>query len=660
LSPARRRRLSWAARRRLRFALLGAGALLLVWGLAVGFRLVQAGRHMRAAEELLDDAGTAVEEGRIADARSLLADATGRLAGASTALHNHIELDVLRPLPVLGDNLKELRRAVGLAQQLSSGGERILTAAEPLQREDGHLEVPLREGALPLEAMQAVQQEAELLVSALPEDEDLKEDPGFLIGPVNGLHDEVVEEVSRRRHQLESLADGLALASDMAGASGQRFYLIAVANTAEMRGSGGMILSYGGLVGRDGDFELTDFGRIDDLVLDEPLEHRFVPDLPQDYLDRWEGFDPLLRWRNATMGADFTVVAPVLEAMYGAARGIAVDGVIQVDPAGLAAILEGTGPVEVPRLGTVGVDNLVPVVLNEAYSRYRGIEQRSDVLRDVAEAAFEKLVTGQYESLRPLGAALVRAVDGRHILFHTKQPQTEAHIRAFGADGALPALNGPDAVHLTVQNVSGNKLDFFVDTELALSGDLSPARPGQLRAEVRVRNTAPPGVTQPKYVFGPFNEDQEAGLYRGLVTLYLPRGTSLLSSSGDPPRDPPVYDTEDGRPLVSYTVDLPAGEEHTVVLDLLVPPRRDVPYELIVVPSPRVRPTTLETDLDTGRGRLRVDLALDRTWRIRDDQAPEPVSGPLEEEASSAVGVHGMLRRSMWPSWAAPRTRRDR
>ena len=631
-----------------------------MWGLAVGFRLVQAGRHLRAAEQLLDDAGEAVEEGRIADARALLVDATGRLGGASRALHNHLEVDVLRAIPLLGDNVRELRTAVGLAQQLSSGGERILTIAEPLQREDGRLDVPLRSGALPLDTIRAVQAEAEQIVGGLPDDEELREDPGFLVGPVNGLHDKVVEEVSRRRHQLQSLADGLALAADMSGGSGPRFYLIAVANTAEMRGSGGMILNHGGLVGKDGDFELTDFGRIDDLQLDEPVERRFVPSLPQDYVERWDGFDPLLRWRNATMAADFTVVAPVLEAMYGTARGIAIDGVIQIDPAGLAAILEGTGPVEVPRLGTVTVDNLVPLVLNEAYTRYRGIEQRSDVLEDVAEAAFEKLVNGDYDSLRPLGTALVRAVQGRHILFHTRQAQTEARIRAFGADGALPALAGPDAISLTVQNVAGNKLDYFVDTEVGLSGDVTPARPGHFRAEVRVRNTAPKGVTQPKYVFGPFNDDQVAGLYRGVVTLYLPRGVTLESVSGDEPRDPPIYDTEDGRPFVSYTVDLPAGEEHTVVLDLVVPPRRDKPYELIVVPSPRVRPTTLVTDIDTGRGRLKVDLTLDRTWRIRDDRAPEGVSGSLEGEASGGVGVQGMLRRSMWPGWAAPRTRRDR
>ena len=646
--PAPRRRLSRAARRRLRLALLGVGALVLVLGLASGFRLFQAGRHLRAAEQLLEDAGDLVEQGRIAEARSALDRATGRLAGASRALDNKPELDVLKPLPVLGDNLEELREAVGLASQLSAGGSRILAAAEPLQAADGSLEVPLRDGALPLDAVRAVQRETELLVSSLPSADDLDDDPGLLLGPVDRVRDRVLEEVERRRSQLRSLSDGLALIEDLSGGQGQRYYLIAVANTAEMRGSGGMILNYGGLIGRDGDFALTEFGRIDEVALDAPLDRKFVPDLPEDYLRRWDGFDPLLRWRNATLAADFTVVAPVLEAMYGAARGVAVDGVIQVDPVGLAAILRGVGPVQVAELGQVTADNLVPLVLHEAYVRYRGIERRSDVLRDVAEAAFEKLVTGQYQSLRPLGEALLEAVHGRHLQVHARQASTQERLAAFRATGALPPLDGPDAYHLTVQNVSGNKLDYFVDTEVGISGDAGPGRPRAVRAEVQVHNTAPAGVSDPPYIFGPFNEDQEVGLYRGVVTLYLPRGATVVDVSGDAPRDPAVVLTEDGRPLVSYTVDLPAGEAHHVTIELTLPPRRDRDYELLAVPSPRVRPTTFRVDLDTGDGRLQAEVPLDRTWRLREAAEPQAVTGPPDEEASGARGSYGMLRRSRW------------
>ncbi|MDP1821168.1 MAG: DUF4012 domain-containing protein [Acidimicrobiales bacterium] len=638
----RRRRLRRATRRRIKIGVLVVAGLGLLVGVAAGFRLFQAGRDLRTAERLLNDAGTAIEDGRLAEARQALAQADARLVGAAGDLHNHPELDVVRALPVLGDNLVELRRSVALANQLTAGGLRVLTAAQPLEGPAGRLEVPLAAGAIPLRAVQAAQREAELLAQSLPELDEIREDPPFLFGPVQTLHDKVFDEAERRIVQLDALVDGLALVAEMAGGAGDRLYLIAVANTAEMRGSGGMILNYGALVGKDGDFELVDFERIDGVRLEEPIDRSFVPSLPEDYLRRWEGFDPLLRWRNANLAADFTVVAPVLESMFGAATGVAVDGVIQIDPVGLAAILEGVGPVEVPELGTVGVDNLVPLVLHEAYIRFRAIDERSDVLRDVAEAAFRRLVEGSYPSLRPLGEALIRAVDGRHVLFHARDAGAQERIRALGADGSLPDLDGPDAVHLTVQNVAGNKLDYFVDTEVALSGALLPARPGSVRAEVVVSNTAPEGVDDPPYIYGPFNDDQVAGLYRGVVTLYLPRGATVREVSGDPPRDPPHVFTEDGRPLVSYTVDLPAGATSRVAFDITLPPRPDGRYELLAVPSPRIRPTVLRTDLDLGDGgRLEARVTLDRPWRLRSDGAPQRVPGDFDEDETA----HGAVPR---------------
>ena len=596
---------------------------------AVGHRVVRAGQELRSAEAMLDDAGAALDRGQVAEARADLLGATQALSKATASLHGHPELSVARALPVLGPNLDALREAVRLAALLSSGGADVLGAAVPLERADGSLEVPLRSGAIPLDAVQAVQAKTEALVGLLPDAADLGREDGLVLPPIRDLRRRVIDEVVERRAQARSLTDALALVADLAGGNGDRAYLIAVANSAEMRGTGGMLLSYGGLIGRAGDFELTAFGRIDDLALTEPVDRAFVPDLPDDYLRRWEGFDPLLLWRNSTMGADFTMMAPVLEAMFAARTGAQLDGVIQIDPIGLSLLLRAVGPVEVPEVGAVSSETLVPLVLNEAYVRYKGIERRSDVLREVAEAAFQKLVTGRYDSLRPLGDALVEAVRGRHLMFQSYHPDPQQRAAAFGADGSLPPLDGPDAVHLTVQNVAGNKLDYFVETELGLSGDLLPGRPGSLRAEVVVHNAAPAGVSSPRYIFGPFNSDQEVGVYRGVVSLYLPRGATLLSTSGDPPRDPPISVSEGGRPIVSWTVDLPAGASSHVVLDLRLAPRPDVAYELLAVPSPRVRSTVLRTDLETGHGRILERVVLDRSWRLLVGRAPEAVSGAV-------------------------------
>lgn len=634
----RRRRLSPSARRLTRNLLLVALAGLALLGAAAGYRLLRAGQELRRVEAIFDDVNASIDAGDAERARVQLIEATSRLTRASGHLHGHVELDVVRAIPVLGGNLKTLRDSVTVATQLAAGGARIVGAATPLQGPDGHLDVSLDGGRVPLEAVQAVQREAQALVGELPDPDELDDvDPGFLFGPVRDVRERVVEEVARRRQQARAAADGLALLADLAGASGRRAYLIAVANTAEMRGTGGMILSWGGLIGEGGTLTRTDFGRIDGLALQEPVDRSFVPDLPDDYLRRWDGFDPLLRWRNANVGADFTMVAPVLEAMFVARTGTPIDGVIQVDPTGLAELLRAVGPVTVPELGEVGADTAVPLVLHEAYLRYRNIDRRSDVVGDVAEAAFERLLTGRFDSLRPIGTALANAVQGRHLMVHTVHADAQRRVAALGADGSLPSLDGPDATHLTVQNLSGNKLDFFVETEVGLAGDVRPGRPGTVRAEVVIRNTAPE-ADDPVYIFGPFDDDQEVGVYRGLASLYLPRGATLLSSSGEGPHDQPIEVSEGGRPVVSWTVDLPPGGTSHLVLELRLAPRPEGPYQLLAVPQARVRPTVLVTDLETGDGRIAGRLVLDRTYRLRPGAPPEPVAGGSAPRPAAAAG----------------------
>ena len=88
------------------------------------------------------------------------------------------------------------------------------------------------------------------------------------------------------------------------------------------------------------------------------------------------------------------------------------------------------------------------------------------MLGDVAEAAFRRLVDGDIPSLRTLAARRwSSAVDGRHLIMHTAPPRgTQDELVAFGADGALPPVDQIDSFHLTVQNLAGNKLDYYLDT----------------------------------------------------------------------------------------------------------------------------------------------------------------------------------------------------
>lgn len=604
---------------------------MLVIALALGgaatVRLVGVAHDLRRAERLVDDASAAVTAGRLAEGSASLDEAERLLLQANESLRGSVELDLLGWLPGLHQNLQSLEDSVDVAATVIHGGTKVLDAAGPLQGPDGRLEVSMSAGAIPLDAVSAVQAEISVLTDQLLLVGD-PPDPPLLVPQIRELRTAVHDEVVERRRQLGVLDRGLDLLAQVAGAEGPRRYLIAVANTAEMRGSGGMILNYGVLEGRDGTLDLTSFGRIDELALTEPVRDDLVP---ADYLARWTGFDPLLRWRQANLSGDFTVVAPVLEAMYTKATRLPVNGVIQVDPAGLAALLDGVGPVTVPELGEVRGDNVVALTLNEAYVRFPDVEQRSDVLGDVAEAAFRKLVDGEVPSLRTLGRRLAEAVDGRHIVMHATSQRTQADLAALGADGAYPTLDGPDAMALTVQNLSGTKLDYYLDSALELTGDRPAGELGSLTSTITLTNTAPADATTPRYIFGPLDAASPiaAGVARSLVTLYLPLGTSVEAVSGDATLEPVSTGVEAGRPYASFIVDVPAASARTVTLGLRLAPRPEGAYSLLLLPSPRVRPTSAVVDVDTEDGHLRGTVLLDRTWSFGPVADPAQVPAPV-------------------------------
>ena len=618
-------RFTTGRRRALAITAVVGAAMLSLLAVLFAIRVSRIADDLREARRLLRAASSAVEDGRLADARSSIGTAQQLLVSANDALYTSVELDLIDWMPVARQNIEALRDAVGVSLVLADGGRRVLTAAAPLEADDGTLEIPMSSGRLPLDAVTATRAELAALAASLPGADQL-ESSRFVVGVIDELQQEIIDEVRQRRPRVDNLARALTVLEEMAGGNGSRRYLLAIANTAEMRGSGGMILSYGVLQGADGDFTLGAFGRIDELAVAEPVDPTTVG-VPEDYLARWSGFDVMRRWRNATMAADLSVTAPVLGALYEKSTGDTVDGIIQIDPQGLAAILEGIGSVDVAELGRVHSGNVVSLTLNEAYARFPDIDERSDVLGDVAEAVFRRLVNGEYDSIRPLAEALVAAVDGRHIQVHVTRRSVQDQVRFFRAGGALPTPDDLDAFHLTVQNVSANKLDYYVDTSLRLAGERARDRAGRIDATIVVSNRAPPGVVEPRYVFGPFNEQQAAGVYRGVVSLYVPTGTSLEDFSGRRLRGAPIEVSEAGRPVVSFTVDVPAGTSARIDLRLRLAPVGRRPYELVLVPSPRVRPTTVRVDsIRAPDGVLQGEVVLDRTWILSPGQRPRTVA----------------------------------
>jgi uncharacterized protein DUF4012 len=553
---------------------------------------VQLERKLRTLPATLRAATTDAEAGHLAAAQTELTKAENTLTGVNSELYNSLDFQVLGVVPGARQNLTALRAGVRLGLQMVGGGEEILKAAAPLEI-NGQLSVPLRQGQLPLETVEAVQSAVEDVATTLP-DAPTPPRGSLVLGPVKTAVDKLFVEAARRQAELQSVSASLRLVEDIAGASGDKRYLIAVANSAEMRGSGGMILSYGVLTSHAGKVTLVHVGPIDEIGLSGP---ETAAAFPADFTKAYGGLAPTSDWRNANLMSDFTVDAPVMQAMFDKATGQRVDGVIQIDSEGLAAVLAGVGPVTTPDLGTVTSANAVQVTLSTAYALFPERSNRQDYTGQLAQAAFQKLTSGAFSTLKPLGQALLDASHQRHVLMHADDPTDETAVRQLGFDGSLPPRRS-NFVQLTIQNFGANKLDYYLASSLVLNG----ARPSEsgsvMTATIDLANTAQRGQTTPQEVFGPFLPSENAGEYYGLVTLYLPVGSFLRRSTVDASvTTNPVMGTQNGLQTVSYTVAIPAGSGSHVALRIFVPPTATPGRQIVVVPAPRVLPTHFVSDL---------------------------------------------------------------
>lgn len=543
-------------------------------------------RRLDSLPHTIEQAEAAAEAGHISDAQADLQKAQQLLTSTNSTLYNSPDFSLISFLPVAKQNIDAIRGVTSLALQMVGGGEQVLNAAKPLVNSAGQLEVPLSHGLLPLDDVENVQSALASLVTQLP----LGPPPSnsFVLGRVRNIENKIYNEAAKKRTEFQNVASSLKLVQDIAGADGAQRYLIAVSNSAEMRGSGGMILSYGILTSHEGQLKLGKFGPISDLQLNSP---ETKVSFPADFTKSYGYLNPTQDWNNVNVMSDFTVDAPVMEAMFTKATGLPVNGVIQVDSEGLAALLTGVGPVQTTDLGRVTASNVVPVTLSDSYAEYPNRTQRQDYTGEVAQAAFSQLVSGSLTGLKTLGTALVSAAQQHHVLIYENDPTDETAIQSLGFSGALPPPN--DAfVQLTVQNFSGNKLDYYVKSSLALSGNPPSEVGSHMIATVTINNTAPAGQTSPLEVFGPYNANFTAGEYQGLVTLYLPANTYLQSSHQTSTVIGGLSSgTQNGVRTVSFTVQLPAGSNSEVTMELDVPPSDSPSAMFEYVPSPRVIPT---------------------------------------------------------------------
>ena len=194
---------------------------------------------------------------------------------------------------------------------------------------------------------------------------------------------------------------------------------------------------------------------------------------PKEYVDRYGGFEPTQIWQNINMSPDFPTVAGVISDQYGKATGDHVDGVLAVDPEGLAALLQLTGPVEAESWPEpITADNVVRIVLSDAYVRFPD-PSRVDFLGDVAHAVVDRATSIQLGNPAKIARVLGRAARDGHITLAFGHPEEEALAQRLDIAGRVPPVSS-DSLLVTTQNAAANKLDYYLRRQLDYTLRLDP------------------------------------------------------------------------------------------------------------------------------------------------------------------------------------------
>jgi hypothetical protein len=408
----------------------------------------------------------------------------------------------------------------------------------------------------------------------------------------------LIDPVADRLHTYQRRADQAAdqaLASataarigpEMLGASGKRTYLIGFVSPAEARGAIGMMGNYAIITIDDGFINRTEFGRTNTLSNEIDRDGGVELDITDEFAAHYgsygldaDGRAAHSMWSNVTMSPDVPTVAAVMAQLWDGTGHEHLDGVFLIDPAGLAALLRATGPVE--------VEGLERPLDGGNVERYLYIDQyqsdtpeRTDLLERVATATLDAVLGGQLPAPQQLARLLGPAATGGDLVGWAARPEEQELMRLIGMDGALPSPSGRDLLAVVNNNATANKIDSFLQRTITYDAVVED---GTVRATVTVtlRNGAPTSG-YPTYVIGSEFLDLPVGTNRTLLSVYTPLVRTGATLDGEAVGLSNA--TELGSNVYTLRLDLAPGQTRTVVIELTgtVGPG---PYELVVRPQP--------------------------------------------------------------------------
>lgn len=431
-----------------------------------------------------------------------------------------------------------------------------------------------------------------------------------LWGPLGDARESFDLIASDATGRLERAVGTARTAVTFTGGEGRRRLFLAGLNNAEMRAQG-MVLSYAVVVADGGNLVVERSGSIDDLEVDGPVN----VELPVGTAHAFSDLAPREQWRSVNSTADFSTAGRLMAALFHRATGERIDGVIAVDAPALAAVLGEIGPVRAPQGEEIDAKSAVPYLLS---GQYRGIplgapqDARRDEVAGLGRAVIEALGSRTFDRVS-LAKALGRIAGRGHVRFWSEAPEEQETFLELGVSGGpadAPTRRADRMFHVSVQDATATKVDFFVRTDVRFDVTLTEGNRAVVRTTVTVVNEAPDDAPR-SYAFGPTPATRRPGEYRARVYLWGPTGS-----------DQPDSVEESGLLLTERAVDVDPGDSTEVRFETIIDDAiENGRFVIDLVPQPRHSATGVQIRVVRADGDLvgtqQFDLRAPRTVAFR-------------------------------------------
>jgi hypothetical protein len=520
------------ASRSIRLILAGIGLLLLIGVAWCAWLAWQVNQDLQDAVDHADAFQQAIESGdddatqrELTALEESSASAEERTSGVTTVVHD-LSQDGLQPLVEVQDELPGL--------------------------------LP-KDGTIPVEEIAALEEPVAQAEKAFQDaDETLSaEDSSGFMGRLRTPYDDLAGKVSTASQAMSSARIAIDLLPGMLGQDGDRTYLVAFQNNAEIRATGGLPASVAVMHAADGALDLErqvpigTLGAADEQVL--PLS---------DAEKKLFGQVPALYFQSSNMTPDVPRAAELMRARWEQDfPDEDVDGIVLVDTVALGYVLDATGPITIDGVQLTG-DNLVDELLNNTYLRLADDAQGQDAFfADVADAVFDRFMAGAADPTTVL-RALARATDEGRISLHSfddTEQQAIAGTRIAGelvtdADDPRPQIN------LTVNDTTGAKMSYYLRYDTKVHATYCTDGVQGFAGTAKLRSEAPADAADlPRDITGHGN-DVVAGNQWVTVRLYGPAAGEIGEVTLNAKPLEPILVDEDGRPVAMFYVELKPGQ----------------------------------------------------------------------------------------------------